>query len=213
MTMPTLEADSVERVLARTSADLTSRFAGVFSAETIDRYVRESYQALYRTAQVKTFVPVLAGRFAADRLVALAQAQGVTVKTVPEVLFICVHNAGRSQIAAALLHQAAAGRVHVRSAGSNPTDQINPDVITAMAEIGLDLGQEFPKPLTDDVVQAADVVITMGCGDACPVYPGKTYLDWAIPDPDGQPLQQVRDIRDQIHDRVDQLLAAIAPTT
>ncbi len=212
-TMPILGADSVERVLARTSADLTSRFAGVFSAETIDRYVRESYQALYRTAQVKTFVPVLAGRFAADRLLALAQAQGVTVKTVPEVLFICVHNAGRSQIAAALLHQAAAGRVHVRSAGSNPTDQINPDVLTAMAEVGLDLGQEFPKPLTDDVVQAADVVITMGCGDACPVYPGKTYLDWAIPDPDGQPLQEVRDIRDQIQGRVDQLLAAIAPPT
>jgi len=146
-----------EHVLDRTSAELSSRFAGIFGPETVQRYVRESYQALYRTARVKTFVPVLAGRFAADRLTALGQAQGATVKTVPEVLFICVHNAGRSQIAAGLLHAAAGGRVHVRAAGPTPADQINPDAVEAMSEVGIDLGQEFPKPLTNDVVQAADV--------------------------------------------------------
>jgi arsenate reductase len=117
----------------------------------------------------------LTTQFAADRLTALAQSQGAVLKTVPEVLFVCVHNAGRSQMAAGLLHHHAAGAVHVRSAGSAPADQINPAVAEAMAEIGLDISQEFPKPLTDDVVRAADVVITMGCGDASPIYPGKRY--------------------------------------
>ena len=137
------------------------------------------------------------------------------MKDVPEVLFVCVHNAGRSQMAAGLLDHHARGRVHVRSAGSAPADTINPAVVAAMAELGLDLSKEFPKPLTDDVVRAADVVITMGCGDACPVYPGKRYLDWQLDDPAGKPVEQVRPIRDEIDRRVRELLAELveAPTT
>ena len=133
------------------------------------------------------------------------------ISQVPEVLFVCVHNAGRSQMAAALLSHHAAGRVRVRSAGSVPAAQINPAVIAAMSEIGLDLAGEFPKPLTAGSVRAADVVITMGCGDAYPVYPGKRYLDWDLPDPAGQPVELVRLIRDQIDARVRQLLAELIP--
>ncbi len=127
-------------------------------------------------------------------------------RRVPEVLFVCVHNAGRSQMAAGLLDHHAAGRVHVCSAGSAPAGQINPAVAQVMAEVGLDLSKEFPKPLTDNVVQAADVVITMGCGDACPVYPGKRYLDWELTDPAGLPVEEVRPIRDEIDRRVRDLL-------
>jgi protein-tyrosine-phosphatase len=137
----------------------------------------------------------------------------VIVKNVPEVLFVCVHNAGRSQLAAGLLHHHAAGAVHVRSAGSAPADEINPAVREAMAEIGLDISREFPKPLTDDVVRAADVVITMGCGDACPVYPGKRYLDWELDDPAGRGIDAVRPIRDEIDRRVRALLAELLGTT
>ena len=131
---------------------------------------------------------------------------------IPQVLFVCTHNAGRSQMAAALLDQEAAGRVRVTSAGSQPADQLNPAVIQAMAEIGLDLSHEYPKPLTTDTVQAADIVITMGCGDACPVYPGKRYLDWDLPDPAGLDVAAVRPIRDDIDRRVRQLLADLADT-
>jgi arsenate reductase (thioredoxin) len=131
------------------------------------------------------------------------------MKDIPEVLFVCVHNAGRSQMAAALLHRHAKGRVHVRSAGSTPADEINPSVAAAMAEIGLDLSQEFPKPLTDEVLRAADVVVTMGCGDACPVFPGKRYLDWELDDPSGLGLEQVRAIRDEIDGRVRGLLTEL----
>lgn len=126
--------------------------------------------------------------------------------TNPEVLFVCVHNAGRSQMAAALLDRRAAGTVHVRSAGSEPADRLNPAVVEAMAELGLDISREFPKLLTDDAVKAADVVITMGCGDACPLYPGKRYLDWEIEDPAGKSLATVRRIRDEIDARVGVLL-------
>jgi arsenate reductase (thioredoxin) len=128
---------------------------------------------------------------------------------IPEVLFVCTHNAGRSQMAAALLDHAAAGRVRVRSAGSRPADQLNPAVVQAMAEIGLDLSGEYPKPLTADQVQAADVVITMGCGDACPVYPGPRYLDWDLPDPAGLTTEQVRPIRDEISARVQALISEL----
>jgi arsenate reductase len=129
----------------------------------------------------------------------------------PEVLFVCVHNAGRSQMAAGLLDQMAAGRVHIRSAGSDPADRINPAVVEAMGEVGIDVSKEFPKPLTDDLVRAADVVITMGCGDACPFYPGKRYEDWTLDDPAGQNLQTVRRIRDEISERVRALLNELAP--
>jgi arsenate reductase (thioredoxin) len=132
---------------------------------------------------------------------------GYDRRDVPEVLFVCVHNAGRSQMAAALLDHYAHGQVHVRSAGSAPADQINPAVVTAMEELGLDVSQEFPKPLTDDAVQAADVVVTMGCGDACPIYPGKRYEDWELDDPAGQPLERVREIRDELDGRVQALVA------
>jgi arsenate reductase len=128
------------------------------------------------------------------------------------VLFVCVHNAGRSQMAAALLDHRAQGRVHVRSAGSDPAEEINPAVIDALAELGIDVRNEFPKPLTDEAVRTADAVVTMGCGDACPVYPGKRYLDWELEDPAGQPLEVVRRIRDEIDTRVQILLAELAPT-
>jgi len=133
------------------------------------------------------------------------------VKDVPEVLFVCVHNAGRSQMAAALLDHHARGNVHVRSAGSTPADEINPAVVEAMAEIGLDLSKEFPKPLTDEAVRGADVVVTMGCGDACSVYPGKRYLDWDLTDPAGKTVEGVRPIRDEIDRLVRGLLAELVP--
>jgi protein-tyrosine-phosphatase len=129
--------------------------------------------------------------------------------STPEVLFVCIHNAGRSQMAAALLDHQAAGKVRVASAGSQPASQLNPAVVAAMAEIGLDISREYPKPLTTGQVQAADVVITMGCGDTCPVYPGQRYLDWDLPDPAGLPLEGVRPIRDEIARRVRQLLTEL----
>lgn len=130
---------------------------------------------------------------------------------VPAVLFVCVQNAGRSQMAAALLDRYAGGRVHVRSAGSEPADQVNPDVVEAMAEVGVDISKEFPKPLTDEAVRVADAVITMGCGDACPIYPGKRYEDWEVDDPAEADLEGVRRIRDEISHRVRRLLDEIAP--
>ena len=129
----------------------------------------------------------------------------------PEVLFVCVHNAGRSQMAAGLLKLRSGGRVQVRSAGSAPAEEINPNAIAALAELGIDMAEEFPKPLTDEAVRAADVVITMGCGDACPIYPGKRYEDWQLDDPAGQPLEQVRLIRDQIDQRVCALIGELLP--
>ena len=128
------------------------------------------------------------------------------MKERPEVLFVCVHNAGRSQMAAALLDHYAQGRVHVRSAGSIPAAEINPAVVEAMAEVGIDISKEFPKPLTDEVVRDADAVVTMGCGDACPIYPGKRYLDWDLTDPAGKPIEEIRPIRDEIDRRVRALL-------
>ena len=130
---------------------------------------------------------------------------------MPEVLFVCVHNAGRSQMAAGLLKLRSQGRIHVRSAGSTPAEEINPAVVDVMQELGIDLGEEFPKPLTDEVVRAADVVITMGCGDACPVYPGKKYEDWELDDPAGQDLETVRRIRDELDERVQSLIGELLP--
>jgi arsenate reductase len=200
-------------VLVRAATALATKFADVFSTETVERYVFESYTALRRPAKIKTHLVALTVHFATDRLTALAQAQGAIVKTAPEVLFVCVHNAGRSQMAAALLHHHAAGTVHVRSAGSAPADEINPAVREAMAEIGLDISHEFPKPLTDDIVQAADVVITMGCGDACPVFPSKRYLNWELDDPAGKSLDEVRPIRHDIETRVRALLGELTTSS
>jgi arsenate reductase len=190
---------------------LRDEFRGIFSRETVERYVNESIDQI-SGARIPDFVPLFVHRFARERLRALAQTEGLLAKDVPEVLFVCTHNAGRSQMAAALLNRHAGGRVHVRSAGSTPADQLNPAVVTAMSEIGLDLSEEFPKPLTDEVVRAADAVITMGCGDACPIYPGKRYEDWELDDPAGQPVEVVRRIRDEIDQRVRTLLDELVST-
>ena len=201
--------DPVTQHHVRQAADaLGDEFAGVFSRETIERYIAESVDLL-GPSSVNVFVPVLAHRFARERLKALAQTEGLVTKDMPEVLFVCVHNAGRSQMAAGLVKLRSEGRIHVRSAGSNPGDEINPAVVEAMDEVGVDMSEEFPKPLTDEVVRAADVVITIGCGDACPVYPGKRYEDWALDDPAGQDLETVRRIRDEIDRRVETLVAEL----
>lgn len=198
-----------EEHLRRLADDLAEKFTGVFSRETVERYVLESYTALLRTSTVKAHLASRTIHFATERLTALAHAQGAFGPGVPEVLFVCEQNAGRSQMAAVLTQHLAAGRVHVRSAGSTPAQELNPAIVEVLAEIGLDLGQEFPKPLTDDVVQAADVVVTMGCGDACPVYPGKRYLDWELDDPNGLPIDHVRQIRNDIEQRVQALLDSL----
>lgn len=195
--------------LSGAEARLSAEFAGVFSRETVAELLRDSFDRLEATAKVRTYLELFAERFARERLAAVAQSQTGESGRVPEVLFVCVHNAGRSQMAAGLLDHRAKGSVHVRSAGSAPADSINPAVVEAMAEIGVDLAREFPKPLTDDVVRAADVVVTMGCGDACPIYPGKRYVDWELADPAGKSLNDVRAIRDEIDGRVRALLAEL----
>jgi len=195
-------------VLQRIADDLAPRFSGVFAAETVTRYVLESYALLADQAKITRYLPSLTARFAADRLSALAREDRAT-EHPPEVLFVCVQNAGRSQIAAAILRQLAGDRVHVRTAGSEPASAVRSVVIAALDEIGVPLGGEYPKPLTDEVVRAADVVVTMGCGDACPIYPGKRYLDWELDDPAGLPLPRVRDIRDDIEVRVRELLVSL----
>lgn len=203
MTQPTETMDT--HVLSRTAAHLAERYAGIFSPETVERYVFESYATLSRTARVRTYLAATAGHFADDRLRALAQSQGKIDKPVAQVLFVCVHNIGRSQIAAALLAHHAGNGVEVRSAGSLPGAEVHPLVVEVLAERGIDLTGAFPKPLTDDVVRAADYMITMGCGDACPVSPGKRYLDWGIADPSQETLEGVREIVEAIDTRVQAL--------
>ncbi len=197
-------------MLDRISADLTTRFSGIFAPETVGRYVTESYALLADQTRITRRLPSLTARFTADRLAALAAGQGLTPDHVLEVLFVCVQNAGRSQLAAGILRQLAGERVSVRTAGSAPAGAVQSIIITALDEIGVPIGGEYPKPLTDEVVRAADVVVTMGCGDACPIYPGRRYLDWEIEDPAGLPLARVRDIRDDIEVRVRQLLSTLA---
>jgi protein-tyrosine-phosphatase/DNA-binding MarR family transcriptional regulator len=204
---PSPQAD--EALLQRVSRDLGDRFAGVFGPETVERYVRESRDLLAQKAGITRHLPSLTAQFAGERLSALAAGRH-TLGETPEVLFVCVQNAGRSQMAAAILRHLAGDRVHVRTAGSAPADSVRSTIVTALDEIGVPIGAEFPKPLTDEVVRAADVVITMGCGDACPIYPGRRYLDWELDDPVGLPLSRVREIRDEIEARVRQLLAEIA---
>jgi len=189
--------------------DLTYHYDGVFSRETVQLAVEKARDTLGPVAKFPNFLPILTQRFARDQLLAAAQAEGNIATTVPEILFVCVHNAGRSQMAAALAKHLSAGKVHVRSAGSQPDQQISPLTIQALAERGIELTEAFPKPLTDDVVRAADVIITMGCGDACPVLPGKRYEDWEVADPAGQPIEVVRAIRDDIQASVTTLLGEI----
>jgi protein-tyrosine-phosphatase len=205
--------DPVTRHHVEQAAEALQReFEGVFSQETIARYIAESSDLLSGSAKVNVFVPVLVHRFVRERLKALGQAEGVITKEQPEVLFVCVHNAGRSQMAAGLVKLRSEGKIHVRSAGSDPADTINPAVVEAMTELGVDMSEEFPKPLTDEVVAAADVVITMGCGDACPIYPGKKYEDWELQDPAGQDLETVRGIRDDLDARVQRLIGELIPS-
>lgn len=197
----------LEGVLARVADRLDDSFTGVFSKETIQRYVSESYELLAKNATVTVHLPSLTERFAKDRLRALAQYEAKIEKEMPSILFVCVHNAGRSQMAAALATKLSSGRVEVRSAGSAPSDSIPNTVHAAMEEIGLTLEGAFPKPLTDEVVRASDVVITMGCGDACPIYPGKRYEDWALNDPSELDLAGVKLVRDEISKRISELLS------
>lgn len=200
----------LEAQLARTADRLAAEFDGIFGRETIERFTRESFDKLMETAQVTNYLPLLADRFTRDRLRALAQADRLLAKDQPEILFVCVHNAGRSQMAALLTAHLSGGRVHVRSAGSDPADRVNPLVVETMAELGLDMSREFPKPLTDEVVRAADAVITMGCGDSCPIYPGKRYEDWTLSDPaEATSLDQVRGIREEVRGRVEVLLGEL----
>lgn len=196
-------------VLDRISGDLAGRFVGTFSPETVDRCVRESFALLAEQSDTTRHLASLTSQFAADRLSARASADAPSGHGVPEVLFVCVQNAGRSQMAAGVLRHLAGDRVHVRTAGSAPASAVREVIVTALDEIGVPLGGEYPKPLTDDVVRAAHVVITMGCGDACPVYPGRRYLDWDLEDPVGLPLARVREIRDDIEARVRALMAAL----
>lgn len=197
--------------MSRGAADaLVGEFTGVFGRETIERYITESLDLL-GAPRFSDFLPVLAHRFARQRLRALGQADGTIVKELPEVLFVCVQNAGRSQMAAGLLRLRSEDGIHVRSAGSAPADEVNPLVLQAMAEVGVDMGEAFPKPLTDEVVRAADVVITMGCGDACPIYPGKRYEDWELDDPAESDLEGIRRIRDEIDARIRVLVDELHP--
>jgi arsenate reductase (thioredoxin) len=191
--------------------EMAAEFEGIWSRETIVRFVEDSQQALTDSGMGLNFLPLRAPQFAWQRLEALAQAEERTPKEKPEVLFVCVRNAGRSQIAAALTDHLSNGEISVRSAGSLPGNEIHPVVVEVMAELGIDVQREFPKPLTDEVVRAADVVITMGCGDACPLYPGKHYEDWELPDPAGKPVEAVREIRNQIAGRVLALVAELRP--
>lgn len=190
-------------------ADLSYRFSSTFSRETVASYVAQSYLLLSQRARVREHLLTMTERYAADRLEALATAQGLLLRDTPEVLFVCVQNAGRSQMAGALLRHLSGGKVHVRTAGSSPADAAHPRVAAALLEAGVELWGEFPKPLTDDVVRAADYVITMGCGDACPVFPGRRYMEWDLPDPLELDDAGLRDVRDDIRSRVLDLLVEL----
>jgi arsenate reductase len=194
---------------ARTS--LTKEFAGVFAPETIAVCLDDSYRRL-EPARVRTYLPLLAHRFARERLAAAARSTTSISPAVPMVLFVCTHNSGRSQMAAALLERAAQGRVHVSSAGTAPVEELNPDVVIALNEVNIATADLYPKPLTDEVVNAADIVITMGCGDSCPVIPGRRYLDWDVADPSGADIAAVRTLRDDLADRVALLMTELATT-
>ena len=196
----------------RSVAALEREFAGTFGPETIERFVVDSLDQLAPTATIPDYLPLLSERFARSRLAALAKVEGYDTSGVPSVLFLCVHNAGRSQMAAGWLRHMAGDTVMVFSGGSEPTSQLNPAAIDAMAEVGIDITTEFPKPWTDEIVRAADVVVTMGCGDACPLFPGKRYEDWQLDDPSGLGVDAVRPTRDDIRVRVEELLAQLVPS-
>ena len=206
---------SIDQKLALRSATthLQTEFTDTFGGETIDRFLYSSYDQFAGRATVPNFLPLLAERFARQRLNVLARVEGKITDTKPTVLFLCTHNAGRSQMALGFFNHLAGNQAVAWSGGSEPGTQINPAAVQAMAEIGIDITGEFPKPWTDEIVRAADVVITMGCGDACPIFPGKRYENWDLPDPAGQAVDAVRPIRDDIEERVRRLLAELNVTT
>ena len=199
---------SIDQQLAlRTAAvNLQREFDGTFGTETIERFLHSSYDQFASRASIPNFLPLLAERFARQRLTALAKVEGKMHVGKPVVLFLCTHNAGRSQIALGYFQHLAGDNAVAWSGGSEPGAQVNPAALAAMKDVGIDSSAEFPPPWTDEVVQAADVVVTMGCGDACPVFPGKRYLDWELPDPHGLSVEEVRPIRDAIEVRVRGLL-------
>ena len=199
----------VQLALRTAARNLEHDFDGTFGKETIELFLTTSYDQFASRASVATFLPLLAERFAKQRLQALAKVEGKADDGLPTVLFLCVHNAGRSQMALGWFNHLAADRAVAWSGGSEPGKEVNPSAVLAMQEVGIDITGEFPKPWTDEIVQAADVVITMGCGDACPLFPGKRYEDWTLEDPAGQDLDAVRPIRDEIEQRVRGLLASL----
>ena len=198
-----------QRPLRPALASLQREFKGVFDDETIEHFLVDSYVRLAAKAQVKNFLSVFSEKFARQRLQAMTRIE-VTSKERPGVLFLCVHNAGRSQMAAGWLRNLAGDRVDVFTGGSEPGSELNPVVVKAMAEVGVDIHEEFPKPWTDEVVRAVDTVIAMGCGDVCPIYPGKSYLNWDLDDPESMDLDSVRVVRDEIKSRVEQLIGELA---
>jgi protein-tyrosine-phosphatase len=198
--------ESVQR--RRSAAALQRRFAGVFGLETVERVLIESFEGLGQ-GKVRRWMPVLAERVATDRLRAVARTEGLVPGDTPYVVFLCVHNAGRSQMAAGWLQHLAGGGVEVFTGGSDPARETNPAAVEAMAEVGIDLTTTVPKPWSEEVVAAADVVVTMGCGDACPVYPGRRYEDWDVADPAGLGVEGVRPIRDELRQRVVGLMAEL----
>jgi protein-tyrosine-phosphatase len=205
---------TIDQQLALKSAAvrLAEQFEGVFGTETVERFLTSSYDQFASGATAVNFLPVMAERFARQRLQALARVEGKADDGLPTVLFLCVHNAGRSQMALGWFEHLAGDRAVAWSGGSEPGNEVNPAAIAAMKEIGIDISAEFPKPWTDEIVQAADVVVTMGCGDACPLFPGKRYEDWVLDDPDGMGVEAVRPIRDEIGRRVRELLAGLDVT-
>jgi len=204
------ELTPAEQVALRQSAvALQRRWQGRMNVETIERFMAESLDIIVPRARVRTWVPVLVERLTNDRLRALVRLETPRADLNPSVLFLCVHNAGRSQMAAGWMRHLAGDRVDVFSGGSEPAEEINRAAVAAMAEVGIDIGGELPQPWADEVVRAADVIVTMGCGDACPVYPGKRYVDWELDDPAGRPVEEVRAIRDEVERRVRTLMAEI----
>lgn len=201
---------TAERLQLREAAErLKRRFAGQLNTETIERFMNESLDALTKRAHTSTWIPLLAERFARDRLRALVRLQSDAATLNPSVLFLCVHNAGRSQMAAGWMRHLAGDEIDVFSGGSEPADQVNQSAVAAMAEVGVDISGEIPQPWADEIVRAADVVVTMGCGDACPIFPGKRYVDWEVEDPSGKTVEGVRPIRDDLEQRVRNLMVEL----
>lgn len=213
MTTTRAQLTTAEQLHLRQGAErLKRRFEGQLNTETIERFLLDSTDRLLSKAQATTWVPLLAERFAADRIRAMIRLEADPTTLNPSVLFLCVHNAGRSQMAAGLMRKLAGGHVDVFSGGSEPANSVNQAAVAAMAELGIDISSEIPQPWADEIVRAADVVVTMGCGDACPIYPGKKYVDWELDDPSGKTVDEVRPIRDELERRVRSLMAELGVT-